>query len=70
MTLEYFEKGLQNNNAVRISERYCIWNDYELEDNLTNKWTQYKSLEEICENRPDIKKIIDEADDFTIIDFR
>ena len=68
MKLEEFKEGMKNNNAVRISQRYVVWNDYELQDELTKKWTRYGTLENLCEKKPEIKNIIEGADDFTIFD--
>lgn len=69
MTLEEFKKGFENNNSIKVSERYAIWDDYELEDLKNHKWTKYKSLEDLVSKNRDIGEIIAESDDFTIIDF-
>ena len=30
MTLDYFNQLSQGNNGIQISEKYVVWNDYEL----------------------------------------
>lgn len=71
MTLTQFDKGLQNNNAVDISKKYKIWNDYELWIDRGDYYEnhKYNSLEELCEANPEVKEIIDNNEDFNIIEF-
>lgn len=64
MTLEKFNQLLQGNNGIQISKKYNIFNDYELYDFETKRSKQYNSLEELVNDNADVKKIIEETEEF------
>lgn len=64
MTLEKFNQLLQGNNAIKISKELVIYNDYELYNYRTEKEKHYNSIEELVNDNPDVKKIIEEAEAF------
>ena len=64
MTLDYFSQLLQGNNGIKISEKYVVWNDYELYNLETDESRQYKSLDDLVKNNKDVAKIIEESDAF------
>lgn len=64
MTLNYFGKLLKGNNGIKISDEYNVFNDFELYNFKTNESKKYKSLQELVDDNPDVKKIIEEAEAF------
>ena len=64
MTLDYFNQLLQGNNGIKISEKYVVWNDYELYNLETDESRQYKNLDDLVKNNKDVEKIIEESDAF------
>ena len=64
MTIEYFKKLLQGNNAISITDDLIIFNDFELYSFSLDKGKQYKSIEELIEDRQDVKEIIESTEEF------
>lgn len=64
MTLEYFSQLLKGNNAIEVKKDLMLFNDYELYDMKTKKSKQYNSLDEVLKDNPEIRKIIDETEEF------
>ena len=64
MTLDWFSKLLKANNAISITDDLIIFNDYELYSFSTREGKQYSSLEALCVANPEVKKIIEETDEF------
>ena len=64
MTIEYFGKLLNGNNGIFISDDIIIYNDFSLQDFSKNIDKQYKSLDELLDDNPDIKDIILKTDTF------
>ena len=57
MTLDYFNQLLQGNNGIKISEKYVVWNDYELYNLETDESRQYKSLDDLVKNKKMLRKL-------------
>ena len=64
MTLEHFEKLLKGNNGISISKELVIFKDYELYNYKTKKSKEYDNLNDLVNDNPDVKKIIENAEDF------
>ena len=64
MTLEYFNQLLQGNNAIEVAKDLFVFNDFELYNFRTKESKQYKSLDELIFDNPNVKKIIDDTDEF------
>ena len=66
MKTTHFAKLLRGNNAVRISDDLIVFNDFELYNLKDDNSEYYKSLDELLENNPDVKEIIDKAEYFAL----
>lgn len=66
MRIAHFQKLLDGNNAVRITDNIIIFNDYELYNLATDESKKYKSLDELLKDNPDVEKTILEAEYFTL----
>lgn len=66
MKIAHFKKLLAGNNAVRINDNLIIFNDYELYSLETDKSKNYDSLEELIEDNPDAKEIIEKTEYFAL----
>lgn len=64
MTLEYFSQLLKGNNAIEVKKDLFVFNDFELFNGKTQRSKQYNSLEELLNDNPEVKKIIDETEEF------
>lgn len=64
MTIKHFGKLLAGNNGIRITEELIIYNDLELYNYKTEEAKCYTSLEELLVENPEVKAIIEEAEDF------
>lgn len=64
MTLEHFSELLKGNNGISITDELIVFNDFELFNYRTSESKQYKSLDELVNANPDVKKIIEETDEF------
>lgn len=64
MLINEFAKLLAGNNGVRISKELVIYNDFELYNYETGESKLYNSLDELVNDNPDVKAIIEEAEDF------
>lgn len=58
MTLEWFAKLLEANNAIGVTNDDVIFNDYELYNHKTKEEKHYKNIYELAEDNPKIKDII------------
>ena len=66
MKLAHFAKILAGNNAVRINDDLIIFNDFELYSLKEDKSKNYKSLDELFDNEPEVKKIVEDAEYFAL----
>lgn len=66
MRLSHFAKLLNGNNAVKISDKLIIFNDFELYDMEADSSKNYNSLDELIADNEDVKKIIEDAKYFTM----
>lgn len=66
MKINQFEELLEANNAIRISEEYIIFNDFELYSFKTEKKQKYPSLVELIEANNFVKEIIESKDTFDL----
>lgn len=66
MKIAHFQKLLSGNNAVRISDDLIIFNDFELYSLKTNESKNYKSLDDLLNDNPDVKDIIENAAYFAL----
>ena len=66
MRVTHFSKLLQGNNGIRISDDLILFNDFELYSLKTDKSKQYNSLEDLLENEPEVKEIIEKAPYFAL----
>ena len=57
MTLERFSELLKGNNGISITDELIIFNDFELFNYRTSESKQYKSLDELVNANPDVKKL-------------
>ena len=64
MTIEYFDRLLQGNNAIKVDDTHYIFNDYELYSTDSKLSRNYDSLEELLEDNPKIKEIIEKTYEF------
>ena len=64
MTLEKFTQLLQGNNGIEVKNDLIIFNDFEMYNMKTKESKKYKSLEELLNDNPDIRKIIEEKEEF------
>ena len=64
MTLEYFTQLLQGNNGIEVKKDLIIFNDFELYNFRTKESKKYKSLDELLNDNPEVRKIIDETEEF------
>ena len=64
MTLDYFKQLLKGNNGIKISDDLIIFNDFELWNRRTDESKQYKSVDELVADNPDVRKIIETTDEF------
>ena len=62
MTIDKFKELLFFNNAIRLNDEYIVFNDNELYSFRLDKGKKYKSVEELIEDRADIKEIIEKTD--------
>ena len=66
MKISHFAKILAGNNAVKISDKLIIFNDFELYDMEADESKNYNTLDELVEDNQDVKKIIEEAKYFAL----
>lgn len=66
MTIDKFKELLFFNNAIRLNDEYIVFNDNELYSFRLDKGKKYKSVEELIEDRADIKEIIEKTEDFNL----
>lgn len=66
MTIDKFKELLFFNNAIRLNDEYIVFNDNELYSFRLDKGKKYKSVEELIEDRADIREIIEKTEDFTL----
>ena len=66
MRLSHFAKLLNGNNAVKISDKLIIFNDFELYDMEADSSKSYDSLQALLADNPDVEKIIAEAEYFSL----
>ena len=64
MTIEYFKELLANNNAIRISDEFIVFNDNEVYSFETEKGKKYNDIDELVADRPDIAEIIESTEEF------
>ena len=64
MTIKHFGELLAGNNAIRITKDLVIYNDFELYNYSTEESKCYNSLDELVNENPDVKAIIEQAEDF------
>ena len=64
MKIEHFGELLAGNNGIKISQDLAIYNDFELYNYKTEESKCYNSLDELVNDNADVKKIIEEAEDF------
>lgn len=64
MTIEYFGKLLQGNNAIRITDDLVIYNDFELYCYSTEESKNYDSLEELIKDNPTVRELIENTKEF------
>lgn len=67
MKIEKFIKLFETNNAISITEDLILFNDMELYSFSKREGKQYKNIYELCEERPDILRVIEETEDFTLV---
>lgn len=66
MKINHFAKILNGNNAVKISDKLIIFNDFELYDMGADSSKNYDSLQALLADNPDVEKIITEAEYFAL----
>lgn len=66
MKISHFAKILAGNNAVKISDKLIIFNDFELYDMEADESKNYNTIDELVEDNQDVKKIIEEAKYFAL----
>lgn len=64
MTIKNFSELLAGNNGVRISKDLVIYNDFELYNYSTEESKNYTNLDELIDDNPDVKAIVEEAEGF------
>ena len=64
MDIEYFEKLLKGNNAIRIDESTIIFNDFEVYNLITKKSKYYRGINELVDDNKAIKNKIIETKEF------
>lgn len=66
MKLSHFAKLLAGNNAVKISDKLIVFNDFELYDMEADESKNYTTLDELIADNEDVKKIIEGAEYFAL----
>lgn len=64
MKVEKFKQLLQGNNAIKITDDLIIFNDFELYSFETEQSKRYRTIEELMNDNPDIKELIESKDVF------
>lgn len=66
MKISHFAKILDGNNAVKISDKLIIFNDFELYDMEADTSKNYDSLKDLLSDNDDVKEIIEKAPYFEL----
>ena len=66
MKLSHFAKILAGNNAVKISDKLIVFNDFELYDMEADESKNYATLDELIADNEDVKEIIEKAEYFAL----
>ena len=66
MTIKDFGELLAGNNGIKISKELVVYKDFELYNYNTEESRIYTSIEELVNDNPDVKKIIEETEAFAL----
>lgn len=64
MNIEPFDKLLNRNNGVPISEDLVIYKNYELYNYKTEESKRYDNIYDLVNDNPHVKKIIEDTENF------